>query len=184
MVPHTPAVSPRGWANCSTLVTNEAVSDDVITRDIVMSFNTQDTQGRDVDVRNLIEEYADTYSVDPENIAWVSVYRFIKDGKQLYTTKKHTAGVLVGFMCLDIEYGYKNYITKACSKQKAIKKLQSKMHKELSLFNQWQSGEFIRVAITDDDGREVAAIENITNIMHVNDMLDQLIAFDVEQLAA
>ena len=68
VVPHTPAVSPRGWANCSTLVTNEAVSDDVITRDIVMSFNTQDTQGRDVDVRTLIEEYADTYSVDPEKL--------------------------------------------------------------------------------------------------------------------
>ena len=171
---HTPAVSPRGWVNNSTLVTNTPVTNDIITQDVVIAFDTQDAYGNDINVRDFVEAYAAKNGLDIDNLVWVSVYRFTKDGEQLYSPKKHSVGQLIGFLCEDREIAYKRDIQEACNKTEASQKIQAKMNKELSLLNQWISGGFIRISVSNLMGKEVASIENITNVMHVNDHLAQL----------
>lgn len=172
---HKPAVSPRGWADNSMLVTNEQVENDIITIDKVVDFDTKDAQGNDVIVRSLVEAYAASNDLEINELVWIGVYSLEKDGKRFYSAKKHGVGKLIGFLCEDKEIAYKQYIKGACSKSEIAKKIQAKMNKELSLLNQWIRGGFIRITAIDMKGKEVASIENITNIMHVNDHIAWLI---------
>lgn len=171
---HKPVVSPRGWVDSFTLVTNKPVANDIITQDMVMAFDTQDAQGNDINVRDFVEVYAAKAGLDIDNLVWISVYRFTKDGEQLYSSKKHRVGQLIGFMCEDREIAYKRHIQGACNKTEATQKIQTKMNKELSLLNLWISGGFIRISVSNVMGKELASIENIINVMHVNDHIAHL----------